>query len=293
MKDIISASKSIGLQQNVLIRIIDSVTGDVVQEHQGHNCATNSALVGIGHYLTGDGVFNQGHDMLSRYIPQYISLGTMGLYTQDEDVEGLPAGIGVNTSLSEVDNFKRYVAERPGYGADGYDPNQNNNRPYLGIGPLFSDRPDSTKTINCELIDASFPRAKVSFRDIVPETQSEVPKTIDVVFSAMISTGALRTFREIGKDYIFITEAGLWSKPVWESSGENGLIAAYRILPTDEDNWDMENPENRDLLKRSILKVGLNQVVQVIWKFQLGSKDELGGYDPIPVHYENADIVRY
>ena len=32
---------------------------------------------------------------------------------------------------------------------------------------------------------------------------------------------------------------------------------------------------NRDLLKKQIIRVGINQVVQVIWKIQLGGVDQL------------------
>lgn len=39
----------------------------------------------------------------------------------------------------------------------------------------------------------------------------------------------------------------------------------------------MSIAENRNLLKREILKVGKNQVVQVVWKIQLGGLEQLGG----------------
>lgn len=129
--------------------------------------------------------------------------------------------------------------------------------------------------VGIELISPSFPRAEISFRDIVQEYEAELPQTVDVVFSAMISTGALAQFRNPEQDYIFITEAGLWSKKHWEDSGANGLLAAYRIAPPNEKNWDMKIKENRDLLKKQIIKVNKNQVVQVIWKIQLGSIDQL------------------
>nr|DAJ12418.1 MAG TPA: long tail fiber, proximal subunit [Bacteriophage sp.] len=129
--------------------------------------------------------------------------------------------------------------------------------------------------VGIELISPSFPRAEISFRDIVQEYEAELPQTVDVVFSAMISTGALAQFRNPGQDYIFITEVGLWSKKHWEDSGANGLLAAYRIAPPNEKNWDMKIKENRDLLKKQIIKVNKNQVVQVIWKIQLGSIDQL------------------
>ena len=272
----LTAAKVIEIRHNVTFKVIDTITGKVVQEHEGHNCATNSMLVGIGHYLIGDGVLNQGSYMLSSYVPKYISLGTMGLVNQFEDEYHLPVGIGVAEGPEE-ERFLAYMKQRPGYGADGYDPNENNNRMYAGLGPVYANRPDTSKSIKCELISESFPRALITFRDIVPETESELPKTIDVVFSAMVSTGALKSFREEGSDYIFITEAGLWSKKQWDDSGTNGLLAAYRIAPPNEDNWDMTIPANRQLLKENVLRVGINQVVQVIWKIQLGSIDQFNG----------------
>ena len=390
MKDIRAAAKLITARHNVSFRVIDSKSGKIVSTHTGHNAATNSLLTGIGHYLTGDGILNQGYPMLYNYIPKYISLGTMGLINQEQDGEGLPAGIGV-ISGTEEDRFVDYMMQTPGYGADGYDPNINNNRAYFGLGPIFANREaevftetlqigdlnrdgkvdqedvqilanyiggelelepwqaavadldhngrvdcqdlvdlvtfvnsgapiedlgtieysnDTPATINCELISDSFPRAKITFRDIVPETESEFPQTIDIVFSAMISTGALAQFREPGRDYLFITEAGLWSKKEWSGGGDNGLLAGYRIAPPNTDNWGMistavtdeaaikylqdhgvENPspdeiyqikptvaeENRKILKQNIIRVGVNQVVQVIWKIQLGGMDQLGG----------------
>ena len=349
MNNIIKAARSLGIEDNLILRVIDIETGKIVQQHVAHNTATNSLLLGIGHYLIGDGILNQGYDMLRYFIPRYISLGTMGLITQDEDTKGLPAGIGVEfpsgpeydelvarkdaaeaaldaakqalagecpyyielgtcytgevcdhcdfriaskrqalidaqnaydnalnelLRASEIKRLTDYIRTQPGYGADGYDGNQNNNRKYFGLGPMFADREDQTRTVNCELISDSFPRTKISFRDVVPEIEAELPKTVDVVFSTMISTGALRQFREPGRDYIFITEAGLWSIPEWNDSGENGLLAGYRLLPSDRERLDMDVEANRELLKRTILKVRVNQVVQVIWKIQLGSLDQ-------------------
>lgn len=341
MSSIVSAAKRVPLEHNVAIRVIDSMTGKVVQEHTGHNAATNSLLTGIGHYLTGAGVLNQAADLLTDFIPKYISLGVMGLMNQDEDSDGLPAGIGVvdsrssytiSTALppgtppdmhyavygldgngeytivigvyptledanaaidneSEYNRFTDYMAQVPGYGSDGYaitKPSEANNRAYLGLGPMYPDRyyngedGRENRTIDCELISASFPRASISFRDIVPEYEAEVPETIDIVFSAMISTGALAQFREPGRDYLFITEAGLWSRRAWESTsdnGDNGLLAGYRIVPPDAANWDMSNPANRQILKENIVRVGVNQVVQIIWKIQLGSIKQLTGQD--------------
>ena len=76
---ILKAARYIPIQHNVSIRVIDSISGRIVSEHTGHNAATNSLLTGIAHYLTGDGVLNQGYHMLEAYVPKYISLGTMGL----------------------------------------------------------------------------------------------------------------------------------------------------------------------------------------------------------------------
>ena len=225
---------------NVAFRVIDTLSGKVVQEHHGHNAATDSLLTEIAHYLAGEGVLNQGYQMLSAYIPQYISLGTMGLIDQSEDEFGLPAKLGVvdysrsrynqlteaqlkildvpsssdmiSSQHEETLRYVDYMTHCPGYGADGYDQALNNNRPYFGLGPVYGTKVQhgsnkgSVVTTNCELISDSFPRSKISFRDVVPETQSEMSETIDVVFSAMISTGALAQFREPDKDYIFITE---------------------------------------------------------------------------------------
>ena len=396
-----AAAKNLRTEHNVSIRVLDSKSGKVISSHIGHNAATNSLLVGIAHYLTGDGVLNQGYHMLNYYIPKYISLGTMGLINQDEDENGLPAGIGVSEGSEEA-RFVDYLLQVPGYGADGYDPNLNNNRDYFGLGPVFADRdtskivtetiqlgdinldgvvnnadilmfadylagnvkltdkqllaadvnqdgeincsdlalitqcvsgeitlgtveyrPSIAPTINCELISDSFPRVQISYRDIVPETESEIPQTIDVIFSAMISTGALAQFREPGKDYIFITEAGLWSKKDWESGGDNGLLAGYRIAPPNKQNWAMTaesvsddyaitylkdqgidtptedqiqsiKPEiaqnNRQILKQNIIRVGPNQVVQVIWKIQLGGLEQLGGLSDL---YPSGSVLRW
>lgn len=270
-KDILELSKEMRLEHNVQIRVLDKVTGECVEAHEGHNAATNSLMYGIARYLTGDSVLNQGWDMLRSYVPQYISLGTMGLINQEQDEQGLPAGVGVYEGKSEEENFSDYMLTVPSYGADGYDRYSNNNREYFGLGPMFANRPDTSKTVNCELISTSYPRVKVSYREVVPEAQAELPQTIDVVFSAMVSTGALAQFREEGKNYIFITEAGLWSRPDWVEGGSNGLLAAYRIAPPNTGDWDMSVPENRDKLKRQIIKVNRNQVVQVIWKIQIGA----------------------
>lgn len=305
---IIVPSRHITMNHNVTIVVRDAATMEIKTAHVGHNAATNGLLTGIAHYLTGDGILNQGWHMLSNYVPKYISLGTMGLVNQEEDEFGLPAGIGVIEG-DELTRFEDYMLQTPGYGADGYDGNLNNGRSYLGLGPVFANREDTSHTINCELISATFPRASISFREIVPEIEAEFPETIDVVFSAMISVGALSQFREEGKNYLFITEAGLWSRQDWVSGGDNGLLAGYRIAPTDRVNWGMTPDSitqeaiddyiskhgqitsgdpaevvaayNRDLLKRSIIRVNSNQVVQVIWKIQLGGLEQLIGVEDI------------
>lgn len=272
---IVKFAKSLGVRHNVSFRVLDAATCKVVQQHTGHNAATNTLLTGIGHYLKGDGVLNQGYHMLGAYVPKYISLGTMGLLNQEADSNGLPAGIGIIDGTEEQ-RFIDYMMQCPGYGADGYDDTLNNNRLHLGLGPKFTDRPAGSPVINCELVSDSFPRSTISFRDVVPEIEAELPETVDVVYSAMISTGALAQFRD-NNGYVFITEAGLWARPDWVDGGDNGLLAGYRITPPDQENWDMRIAANRDILKRNILKVGINQVVQVIWKIQLGSVSQLTG----------------
>lgn len=292
MQGALETAKRLNIQHNVSIQVVDIGSGKVVQSHEGHNCATNSMLTGIGRYLLGDGVLNQGYHMLGAYVPLYISLGTMGLYSQEEDDLGLPVAIGGPADDDEEERFTAYMHSVPGYGADGYDANENNGRAQFGLGPPF----DGVAT-NCELITPAFPRALISYREMIPETQAELPETIDVIFSAMISTGALSKFRG-DADHIFITEAGLWSAKtwatwdsdpaIWEVSGNNGLLAGYRIAPPESDNWDMSELANRNILKQNVLRVGINQVVQVVWKIQLGSIDQFGGRLPQP----KVDIIR-
>lgn len=268
-------AKRLDVRHNVCIRVIDEATGKVISQHEGHNSATNSMITGIAHYLAGDGVLSQS-DILTRWIPQYISVGTMGLINQEEDEEGLPAGIGI-TAGDEAERFNDYMLKVPGYGADGYDKTLNNDREYMGLGPSFEHRVDPYHTVNCELISESYPRSIITYRDIIPETESEYPRTIDLVLSAFVPVGALEQFREEGKDYVFITEAGLWARSTWQDSGDNGLLAGYRITPPNEANWDMSDPANRQILKENIIKVGKNQVVQIVWKIQLGGIKDLGG----------------
>ena len=452
MTDPLDIIKRLDIKQNVTIRVIDEASGEVVQEHVGHNAATNSLLTGIAHYLMGDGVLNQGGDLLSAWVPQYISVGTMGLTSQDMGVDEndnpdyMPIGIGYTPiapeSATEEEKelnaklrFEEYINQTPGFGADGYDYASNNNRDWFGLGYPYSDKPaklcqdffdpstqyvltsdlltkdkdsiisitiypdgvinqdlhdlsiprevlsvdkydvlytnshyvvkisdsvvisegsrlaiiytvDSKDAANCELITTSSLRSKITYRNIIPEVQSEIPNTIDIIYSAFISTGALKQYRG-DNDYIFITEAGLWSKPQFNLSGDNGLLAGYRIMPTDDNgtgveaeqtftgdgvttsfefnqsaiaitfvaidgeaqpsdrytlsdnqivfteapaehttisvvytipSWkDMSKPENREAIRKNIIRIGTNQVAQIIWKLQLGGLEQLNG----------------
>ena len=466
--------KRLDVKQNVTIRVIDEATGQVVQEHIGHNAATNSLLTGIAHYLMGDGVLNQGQDTLMMWVPQYISLGTMGLTSQNSEeieVDGVtyivPSSLGYTPEAPEdaTDEekelnaqlrFSEYINQTPGFGADGYDSNSNNNREWFGLGYPYSLKPDALKqnfytwdgseatfilsetpiaiisvtlypdgvvnqdnhdtsidrkvlpsslytvsgntihfdeysdttfpadsrlaviytfdspdAANCELISAKLDngsivpltmRSKITYRDLVPEIQSEVPNTLDVIFSAMVSVGALKDYRgkhvnsvtkevTYDRDYIYITEAGLWSKPYYSDSGDNGMLAGYRIMPSDDEvldiamqqsfsgdgttttftfeeiaveivsvtisggalpeyaldtstnqivfseaptagtsilviyktdnitnSWkDMTIEANRQKVQRNIIRVGKNQVAQIIWKIQLGGLEQLNG----------------
>ena len=348
-------SKNLRIEHNVTLRVLDKSTMKLVREHQGHNAATNTLIEGIGKFLSGAGVLRQGYSRLSKYIPQYISLGTMGLVNQDEDKEGLPEGISGHEYTGDVAvDFENYIYESPGFGADGYSKDYNNNRPYFGLGPAYTSfsplqsyrsgdivyyngvayvatedmivDPDSGSynywnsdkweeapaedQPNCwELISPSCPRSEITFRDVVPESESEIPQTVDVIFSAMISTDTFAQFRDSDKDYIFITEAGLWSSRNLDGSSvnsydSNNLVAGYRLMPSNVINQFM-NPahvpdeaaieylgqqgvldptqeqieqaktdlaeENQHLLKEQVLRVERDQVVQVIWKMQLGN----------------------
>lgn len=274
--------KNLGIRHNVSFNIYDEVTGKLIDHHQGHNSATNSMLTGIGHYLAGDGIFNQGYEMLRYWVPQYISLGTMGLCSQEEDENGLPKYLGsLGKSYSDQRQCEDYMKKCPGYTADGYDDGKYNNgrtdekQLYLGLGPEFKNRENKDETVDCELISVTHPRAKITYREVVPEIQAELPHTVDVVFTAMISTGSFKEFRCGDNKYIFITEAGLWSVRDHISGGDNGLLAGYRIVPPNSVNWDMSIPANRQILRQEILRVGFNQVVQIIWKIQLGALEDL------------------
>lgn len=446
--------KRLDIKQNVTIRVIDEATNQVVQEHVGHNAATNSLLTGIAHYLMGDGVLNQGSDILSMWVPQYISLGTMGLISQESEELGdgsiVPKALGytplapddaseTEKALNAQLRFTEYINQTPGFGADGYDDNSNNNREWFGLGYPYTLKPDaltqnfytwdgsattfelsltpisivsvtiypdgevnqdpgatdvnrevlptnaysvsekslhlnshitpsgtrvaviytynSADASNCELVKAKIDkynnivpltlRSNITYRNIVPEVQSEIPNTMDVVYSAYVSTGALQEYRG-GRDYIYITEVGLWSKPYYNDSGDNGLLAGYRILPSNFDvgedgaeqqftgdgeeisftfektaldvisvtidgsvvttynldkttnsilfatapadganiivlykttySWmDVSIPENREAIQKCIIRLGVNQVAQIVWKLQLGGLEQLNG----------------
>jgi hypothetical protein len=275
----LNIARNLGVEYNVTFRVLDESTKKVVSEHVGHNQATNTMMTGIAHYLKGDGILNQGESMLGTFIPRYISLGTMGLLNQDQTENGLPAGIGVTPQQEgesdedfEVRRYKEYMEQLPGYGADGYSSAQNNGREYFGLGPMFS-----VSAVKCELITPAYPRAPITYRAVLPESESELPETMDIIFSAYISTGSLAKFRG-NNDYLFITEVGMWGSRTYKNTSENGLLAAYRIVPPNSENYDMENPANRSILQQNILRVGRNQIVQVIWKIQLGSVEQFGGY---------------
>ena len=167
-KTVKEASRRMSIEHNVTFNVIDAASGDIVFTHEGHNAATNSLLLGIGHYLVGDGIYNQAYDMLSKYVPRYLSLGTMGLINQNQDDSGLPSGLGSiydTEESSEIDRLCHYIGECPGFGADGYDANVNNGRPYLGLGPEYSKR-EFENAVYCELISDRFPRVPISFREI-------------------------------------------------------------------------------------------------------------------------------
>lgn len=116
INDIIKTAKNMGVTNNVTLRVIDQTTGKIVQEHTGHNSATNSMLVGIAQHLVGNfnatepyGL-NPAYPLLSNYVPRYISLGTMGLTSQEQDEEGLPTGIG--DELPEYEQSPEYIKKK-------------------------------------------------------------------------------------------------------------------------------------------------------------------------------------
>ena len=167
----ITARRNIGLVHNVTLRVIDERTGKVVASHSGHNNATNSMLTGIGYYLTGQGVLNQGSALLSQFIPKYISLGTMGLMSQNtvqfngynspdigvisyrksgsttqyityaelsssdrEYLDVTSSSSRLTEQHVQILRYRDYMDQCPGFGADGYDVNSNNGRTLMGLG---------------------------------------------------------------------------------------------------------------------------------------------------------------
>lgn len=281
MNSITEIAKNMCIKHNVTFRVIDKGTNKVVKEYSGHNQATNTMLTGIGHYLACGGTLKSAQSLFSAYIPRYMSLGTMGLVNQNESADHLPAGIsGYDpTGTGDTAKYTAYMEQAPGYGADGYDENMNNGRPEFGLGHAYDE---SEGAVGCELVTPTFLRVPISHQEVIPETNSETPETIDVVLSAMISTGALSQFRG-SNDYVFITEAGLWSKQKLFGDSEaalgSGFLAGYRIKPPDEINWDMSDEDNRKILQENIIRVGINQVVQIIWKIQIGSIERLDSSD--------------
>lgn len=271
-------AKNMCIKHNVTFRVIDKGTNQVVREYSGHNQATNTMLSGVGHYLACGGTERMVRSLLAAYIPKFISLGTMGLVNQDEDENHLPLGIcgyDVDESADDATKYTAYMNQAPGYGADGYSAGMNNDRPEFGLGAAYDPE---TGAVGCELVTPTFLRVPITHQEVIPETNAEYPETVDVVLSAMISTGALAQFRG-DNDYVFISEAGLWSKQKnFDSQTSNfgsGFLAGYRIKPPSDINWDMSYSENRTILQQNIIRVGINQVVQVIWKIQIGSVKRL------------------
>ena len=150
--------RNMTINHNVRFNVYDMTTGQLVKSYEGHNQATNTMLTGMAHYLMGDGILNQGFDTLRMYLPRYISLGTMGLFTQEETSDHLPKGIGTLATAPDMENpswyedetreskiarYTAYMQQTPGYGSDGYmqfvhpseDGVYNHNRDYYGLGP--------------------------------------------------------------------------------------------------------------------------------------------------------------
>jgi hypothetical protein len=169
--------------------------------------------------------------------------------------------------------------------------------------------------LECELVTHQFNRAKIQARRaFYPLSRTdgmntaETIRSIDVVYTALISLGALQAFRG-NNDYIFITECGLWGNR-W--NGEKypnsslippllrnrykapaDMLAGYRAFPAEwspqdltDNMWDTSFAGNQVLvtaaqryrrrmrqLQRSIPRVGKGQVVQVEWKIQLLALD--------------------
>ena len=50
--------KNFAINHNVSFNVYDAITHKLKRHHEGHNAVTNSMLMGIGHYLLGDGTLN-------------------------------------------------------------------------------------------------------------------------------------------------------------------------------------------------------------------------------------------
>lgn len=345
MSDITNISKKLGIYDNVYLRVVDIRTKEVVQQVKGHNAATSTILSGIAHFLCGDGTLNQAKFTLDDYVPQYMSLGTMGLCSQVADqTTGLPIGIGnKNNPSSDADKteaIKDYMNHLPGFGADGYSNAYNNNREYFGLGlpyafmvgdvnndnivnqedidallqylanpqghkinenaadvngdgkinakdirelqnMLNANPPQTPPYRPGELISKSFPRIPITYRSIIPETDTEAPKSMDLILGGMVTTNALESFMG-DKDYIFVTEAGLWNNKYSNgNSVSNGLLAGYRIFPQTINQIDLDSASDTTVARyypdfqKSILRVNKDQVVQIVWKIQLGSIEDI------------------
>lgn len=343
--------KPIPIEHNVYIRVVDQATGQVVSQHTGHNTATFTMLEGIARYLRGDGALTQT-PILKRFLPSYMSVGTMGVVDPHPNADEVPTQIGTSkynigdtitnandlhligkdsaytiqssdTDIIDIFCMQNYVETVPGFGADGSS-HSNNTRQQAGLGAKVN--PDlvtayfagTTDTYPVgELTSDSFRRSAITYRNI-EDAGAEVPDTIDVIYGCMISTNMLKQFMG-GQDYIYLTEVGLWSRPDYiDNVVGNGLLAAYRITPMSEyktamgpgdvtqadiDEYAEEHgvspssvttddvaTANRAELKKQILRVNANQVVQVIWKLQLGITGTLVKYLPGPTPSIHWDV---
>lgn len=266
-----------------------------------------------GRNYTGDEAVDLANYVSER--PGYGSDGYSKLYNNDRPYMGLGPAF---SSFSPENSYTK--GDITYYNGVAYEATENMLvNPELGIYNYWNSKnwkvaDDSYQPTCYELITPNNPRVEIAFRDVVPEYEAEIPKSIDVVFSAMIPAGALDAFRTSTRNYIFITEAGLWSRKDYqpEGVGVNGLVAGYRIIPPNrynrwmkpdlvpdeyaidylEEEEGITDPteaqilaakieiaaDNRKVLKEEILRVERNQVIQVIWKIQIGNFDEEGYY---------------
>ena len=248
--------------------------------------------IGAVQHKAGDSLVGVGEKTRKKLLDMYNTAHN----TNIDDVEFV-RNHTLSDEEAEIARYSDYITQCPGFGSDGYDGGLINDRDVFGLGPAFEDRTDKSHSVNCELVSNTYRRSQITYRDLIPEIQSECPETLDIVFSAYISTGALKQFREEGHEHIFITEVGLWANDYLRRDAldnverarhaGDGLLAGYRICPPDKYNWDMSIKENRDILRKNIIKVKKNQVVQVIWKIQLGGIQQLTGLDEF---YSNSAL---